>query len=384
MKYLPLIWYGIWRKRGRAVLMLLQITIAFVLFGLLQGFKSGVDQTIAKLDADLYLVQRANGWDANAYPMPLSMFEQIRAVPGVRAASYQSVLVGTYQLPTQQVVMLATNIDQAINTVGGIVVSPEAISAMKRTRAGALISRDLAARYRFKVGDQIPLEEATGPGSPKKLWRFEVIGLFEPGENSTNKEFGLINYSYLDEARVADKGTVNAYFARMANIQDGQAVAQSIDKLFANSGEETETQSLREVAQSNFQSIGDLNFLIKAIVGAVLFALLFSIGAMMMKAFRERTPELAVLKTVGFTDRRIFWFLVTEALIQSVFSALMGLVLASVVLPFSTRFIGLTLTMPWSVLLAGTWMAVGLAILGALLPAWRGLRLPVAQALAGR
>ena len=101
MKYLPLIWSGIWRRPGRAILILLQVLIAFLLFGLLQGFKSGIDQVIAQTRADILIIHSRQSF---GQPIPLAYFLRIQAVPGVKAVFVQNFLVGSYQIPTQQIV----------------------------------------------------------------------------------------------------------------------------------------------------------------------------------------------------------------------------------------------------------------------------------------
>ena len=381
MKYLSLVWSGIWRKKGRAALMVLQIAVAFVLFGLLQGMKTGIDDATKKVSADLYIVQPANG----NQPLPLAMYNRIQSVPGVRSVSYQNLVVGTYQKPTQIVFAVATEVESSVATTPGLVVPPQAIAAMKRTRTGCVISRELAAKYDWKVGDRIPLQSrqvVKKDGS--RDWAFDVVGFFDPGDQSTNKEFMIINHDYFDEARRDSNGTVQAYYVRVTDVHNGVAVAKSIDNLFANSSDEVRTESLKDMAQSNLQQIGDLNFIIRAVVGAVLFALLFSISAMIMQSIRERTPELAVLKTVGFSDHKVFWLILIEALLLCVGAAVIGLGLASLILPGATKIIQLQLSMPSSVIGIGVAMAVALALIGAVIPAWRGLRLQPAAALAGR
>jgi putative ABC transport system permease protein len=379
MKYFPLIWYGIWRKKGRAILILIQIVIAFVLFGLLQGFKSGIDETVNKLSADLYIVQRATGFT----PLPISMYERIKSVPGVRAVSYQSVLVGSYQKQDQRVIAFATDIETAGVVRPGLVMPKELIEAMQRTRTGTVASRELAAKYGWRVGDRIPLQVSQGPASSQH-WAFDLVGLFDPGEQSLGEEFMFINYAYYDEARTDEKGTVGNYFVKVADVNNAAPVVQAIDKLFANSSEETRTESFKSLIQNNLQTIGDFDFIIRAVVGATLFSLLFSVGALMMQSVRERTSELAILKTIGFTDHKVFWIILTEIALLCVVGALIGLGAASLILPAAKDVVSMTLVMPRSVIGVGIGLALLLAVLSSARPAWRGLRLQVVDALAGR
>lgn len=380
MKYLPLIWSGIWRKRGRAILTALQVLVAFTLFGLLQGMKSGIDDAIDKLHADVFLVQRANGFG----PMPLSMYSRIQSIPGVSSATYQSFLGGAYQKPTQRLFAVAVDLESSLATNGDITVSKQAIEAMKRTRTGVLVSDSLEDKYGWKIGDRIPLESQTKQQDGSGTWIFDVVGTINPREQSLTRDFMLINYAYFDEARQSDRGTVQVYYIKVFDPRQGLSVARAVDRLFVNSSDETRTESLREVAQSGLQSIGDLDFVIRAVVGAALFALIFSTTAMMVQSIGERTAEFAVLKTLGFSDRSVFWIVLSEVLSLFIAAAALGIGLASQVLPAARHFTQLNVTMPGSVALLGLSMAAVLALVTALVPAVRAQRLQVVDALAGR
>lgn len=381
MKYLPLVWYGIWRKRGRAILILFQILIAFVLFGLLQGMKSGMDAAVNKLSADLYTVQRDTGYA----PLPMAHLARIKSVPGVKAVAYEAFLPTTYQDAKQNVLAVATDVESALQVIPGVNVTSELAATLKRTRAGALATVDLAKKYGWKAGDHIALQALREPRKDgAKAWEFDVLGVFDPGEESLAKEFLVINYEYMDEARAGRNGTAQMFYVKVDDPKQAQPVIQAIDQLFKNSPHETRTESLRETAQAQLQSIGDLDFIVRAVVGAVMFALLFSVGAMMMQSLRERTNELAVLKTLGFKDKHIFSLILAEAVTLCVAASLLGLWAAARIIPLAKRFTNFEIFMPTTVFASGAAIAVVLAITVAALPAWRGLRLQIVDALAGR
>lgn len=381
MKYLPLIWYGIWRKRGRSILILFQILVAFVLFGLLQGMKSGIDASIAKLSADLYMVQRDTGFA----PLPMAHLARIKSVPGVKAAAYQAYLPTTYQDQKQGVLAIATDVQNALEVIPDINVAADVVAAMTRTRTGAIASNDLAKKYGWKAGDHIALQALREPRKDgAKAWEFDLLGTFDPGEQSLSKEFLIINYAYMDEARAGRGGTVQNFYVKMDDPKQAPQVALAIDQLFKNSPDETRTESLRETVQSQMQSIGDLDFIVRAVVGAVMFALLFSVGAMMMQSLRERTNELAVLKTLGFKDQHIFALLITEVVVLFTTASLIGMGLASLIIPLASKRINIDLAMPSYVFGAAVAIALLAAAITAVVPAWRGLRLQIVDALAGR
>jgi putative ABC transport system permease protein len=381
MRFLPLVWSGIWRKPGRTILIFLQVAVAFALFGVLQGLKTGVEELIASARADILIVHTRASYIAQ--PLPLGIIDQIASVPGVKAVIPVELAGAIYQKPTERLLMVAVRPDENWQDAFTFHLSPEADAAFRKSRTAALMTEDLAQKYGWKVGDRVPLKSNTLQQNGSGDWTFDMVGTFVDTDVAGGRRKILINYSYFDEARAADKGTVNHFNAAVTDPHRVAAVSDAIDARFANSAHETRSESLRELAQQQMQSIGDLNFLIRAVVGAVLVALLFATATMMMQSIRERTPELAVLKTVGFSSRTLFLLVLAEALIVCVAGAACGLALANVVFPYAARFVP-GLSMPWVVAVIGLGVAVVVALVSAALPALRAARLTVVSALAER
>jgi putative ABC transport system permease protein len=381
MKYLPLIWSGIWRKRGRTIFILLQVSIAFALFGVLQGMKTGVELAIAKTRADLLMVFP----DAfGEPPLPRAYLDKIQPIPGVKSVTFADGILGNYQKPDQVVFVLGIDpTDLWLTLLPEIfAILPADLQALRSNRSGVLVTTDIAKKYGWKVGDRIPLTSPTLRRDGTGNWAFDVVGTFvshEPGGGS----FIVGNYTFLDEARVANKGTVRNFYVVTSDPAQAATVAETIDRTFANAPSETSTATLRENAQQGIQSIGDLNFLIRSVVGAVFAALLFSIATMMMQGIRERTPELGVLKTLGFTDRAVFMLIVAEAVVVCLSGAFIGLALATLAFPYTAKWIP-GLTMPLVVIEVATVAASVVALVSAALPAVRAARLRVVDALADR
>jgi putative ABC transport system permease protein len=381
VKYLPLLWSGIWRKRGRTILVLLQVAIAFALFGVLQGMKTGMDRAVAKTRADLLIVTPS---EFGGSPLPLAYLDRLQSIPGMQSVDFADGFLGTYQKPTQPVYVLAIRPTELWVTLVPEMfqVTPKDLEALKETRDGALITADIGKKYGWHVGDRIPLTSTTLQSDGSGTWSFQIVGTFtdhEPGEAG----FIVGNYDYLDQARTLNKGTVRNFYAVVADPKRAAEMSDSIDRAFGNSSNETKTTPLRELAQQQLRAIGDLNFLIRSVVGAVLVALLFSITTMMMQTIRERTPEFAVLKTLGFGDRPIFLLVVGECLLICILAALAGLALATGVFPYAGKFVP-GLSMPLSVVGFGIAGAVVVALITAVPPALRAARLQVVDALAGR
>ncbi|HEV7612365.1 MAG TPA: FtsX-like permease family protein [Steroidobacteraceae bacterium] len=379
MRFLPLIWSGIWRKPGRTILIFLQVSVAFALFGMLQGLKTGVEHLIAEARADLLIVHSRVGFFAAS--LPLGMLEQIKSLPGVNVVNPVELFGGIYQKTTQQVGIVAVRPDEDWTSAFTFVIAPEYLDAFRKNRTGALARAELARKYGWKVGDHVPLKTNVAQLSGSKDWTFEIVGTFTDKDIGGGNDNILINFAYLDEARLLGKGTVQHFNVAVSDPKLAMTVADEIDRRFANSPNETRSESLREMAQSNLQAIGDLNFLIRAIVGAVLVALLFATATMMMQSIRERTPELAVLKTVGFTNRRVFALVLIEAVVVCVAAAALGLALATLVFPFAARIVH-GLSMPWVIVAVGLAYAVLVALISAAVPAMQAARLKVATALA--
>jgi len=377
VKYLPLIWAGLLRKKSRTLLMLLQIASAFLLFGLLQGLNSGVKQAIAKTHADrLYVTSSVSIGDT----LPISLLPRVTGVAGVKEVTPVTQFGTQYQRPGQNIPIAAVDVGSIFKIFPEYVVDPAQVAALKADRTGGILGAAAARRYGLKVGDRVTL---TGPPRQdgSNAWTFDIVGIFdEPGDEPGQL---IVNYDFVNEARFAGRDTAVVYIVQAESIARAGEVGLAIDNAFANSSHETRTQSEGDLLASQIRRVADLDFIVRGIIGAVFFGLLFATSALMMQSIRERTAELAVLKTVGFGDGLVMTLILTEAIVFCLFSAAVGLGFASLLLPRARALIGIT-TMPAVVLIAGAGFAVLLALIGSAVPAWRGLRLQVAEALADR
>jgi putative ABC transport system permease protein len=380
LKYLPLVWAGIWRKRGRAVLMLLQIASAFALYGLLEGFNTGIKEAIAATHRDrLYIGSSVSMGN----PLPISLLQRIRSTPGVEFVTARSGLPATYQQPDQQVSVIAADAGPFFEIYGEFTASKDAVEALEKNRTGVIVGKVTMQKYGWKVGDRVVLESPLPKADGSRGWTFDIVGEYDRSDDAANATQLICNFAYLNESRLTGRDTTQVFVAKIANPANAATIGLAIDNAFANSDHETRTQSEADLAASQIQRIGDLNFLVRAIIAAVFFAMLFATGALMMQSIRERRPELAVLKTFGFSDRLVTGLIVTESITFCVFSAGIGLAIATFLLPQARQLIGIA-AMPRVVIAAGFGFAVLLALIGSAVPAWRGMKLQVADALAGR
>src|SRR5215831_14400871 len=370
MKYLPLIWSGLWRKPGRTTLVFLQVAVAFALFGMLQGLKTGVAHAVVAARADLLIVHSRLSYLMQ--PLPLGLLERIRRVPGVKIAIPVELTGSTYQKPDQGIGIVAVSPDRDWQSAFTYTIAPEYLAAFSKSRTAMLVRDVVAEKYGWKIGDHIPLQLPIAQRNGSNDWAFDVVGTFTDSDIGGGRYIVLVSYPYFDEARVANKGTVNHFNVAVSDPKLAAQVADAIDARFANSSHDTKTESLRELAQSSMQQIGDFDFLIRAVVGAVLVALLFATTTMMVQSMHERIPELAVIKTLGFTDRAVFLLILGEALVVFLAGAVCGLLLATLAMPLAARFVP-GLSMP----------GIVVALVSASIPAALAVRLRVATALAG-
>jgi putative ABC transport system permease protein len=381
VKYLPLVWSGIWRKPGRTVLIFLQVAVAFALFGVLAGLKSGVDHAAAAARGDLLLVHSNLGLWGDT--LPLGGRQRISSVPGVKQVEPVELFGTTYQKPDQYVGVVAIPPDEGWQDAFTYQISAASLAAFRSTRTGALVREELAAKYHWKIGDRIPLISTIAKKDGSTGWAFEVVGTYTDTDVGGGRDVIIINYTYYDEARASGTGTVNHFNVLIGDPKLATHIADQIDQRFANSSSETRTESLLEMAQAQLQAIGDLNFLVRAVIAAVLVALLFSTATMTMQSIRERIPELGVLKTIGFTDRSVFLLILSEATLVFVLAAACGLALANLLFPWAARFVP-GLSMPPAVVGAGLAAAVLLALISTAAPATLAARLRIVTALTAR
>ena len=383
MKYLPLVWAGLWRKRARTVLTLLCIVVAFALFGLLHGFTAAIGGIIdAMSDTRLRIMSRVN----ITQPLPLAHAQRIATVPGVEGISYYNFFAGYYQDTRNGIQVGAIDVETFNAIYPDIELLPEHVAAMKGTRNGGLIGEDLAREQGWKIGDRIPLGSAVWQRKDgAQSWDFEIVGSYRSpsGRVPTNELW--INYAYFDEARSAANSTVTLYFVKIADPSRSAEISERIDALFANSMFETQTQSEKDWLRAQIAQIGDIGFFVNAIIAAVMFALLFVTGNTMMQSVRERIPELAVLKAYGFSNTAVVSLVIAESLLLCSVAAAIGIGIAALLSPPIFREFGAGgLNLPLPVVTMGLGLAAAFAVVSALLPALRAQRLSIVDALAGR
>lgn len=383
LKYFHLIWAGLWRKRARTFFTMASIVVAFLLFGLLQGLNQGFNTVVTNLNVDrLYVSAKTNMTDG----LPISYGARIKAVPGVKAVSHWTYFGGYFRDAKNAIPAFATDPEALFKVYREMTIKPEYLEAMKRTRTGALVGEALAKKYGWKIGDRVPIGTSiwtTKQGS--STWMFDIVGTWDTSKYGGGFPSFYLNQEYFKENSAFGGDVVHYYLVGIKDPHQATQISKQIDALFANSTYETRTQTESALAQMQLKQLGDINFIVNAIVGAVLFTLLFLTANTMMQSVSERTPELAVLKTLGFSDGKVLTLVLVEALALCVFAAAIGLLLAT--LAFNSgalRMIFGDFKMPLIVMAMGGGTALLLALVSGLPPAWRARQLNIVDALAGR
>ena len=381
MKFFPLIWTSLWRKKARTIFTLLSIMIAFLLFGLLQGVNAWLNAFGTGSNANrLYVVSRVS----QVEPLPSAYLHKIEAVPGIRQATYIAGISGFYQEKSNNLLALATDVQKFFNLYPDWKIAPEQLAAMSRTRAGAIVAAPLMRAFGWKIGDRLPLRTSVMKQDGSADWDFEIVGTYDVPSSPAEANRILVNYAYFDEARRLERGTAWAFVVAIDDPTRAAQACAAVDALFVNSAYETVTQDEKAYVQGQLRELGDVSLMANAIVAAVLFTLLFLTGNTMMQSVRERTPELAILKTVGFSDRSVTVLVLIESVLLCVLAASLGLAAAAAVFPVTAALGIAGAALPLNVVALGLAIAVGLALASGLPPAWRAQRLVIVEALAGR
>ncbi len=376
---------NLWRKKTRTVLTLLSIVTAFLLFGLLQAvnvlFSAGADF----VGATRLVTQARVSFTTS---LPLRLLPQIESVPGVADVMWSQWFGGVWQENTQLVI-------QAVDPARLHEVYPELImsdaewKAFAETRTGMIAGRVLANQYGWKVGQKVPIASNIFPQQDgSKAWAFDLVGIYdgkdEEWQQRTNA--GWINFAYFDEANQFGSGLAGVYIIKLEDPNRASEVATTIDRMFENSPDETKTQAEKDFTIGFFKQIGDIGQIVRWILFAVFFTLLLVVGNTIAQSVRERIPELAILKTLGFKDGTVLGYVLAEAALLCAIGGLAGLAIATPVGVAITKATGgnLPVAVDGQVWLVGFVAIVLLSLAVGILPALRAGRLTIVDALAGR
>jgi putative ABC transport system permease protein len=384
-RFLPLLLANLRRRTPRSVFTLLSIAVAFLLFGLLAAVKNGFEASgnLAGVDrlitmAKVSIVQ----------PLPISYLQRIASVPGVKLVTHSTWFGGHYQNESNVIIAYPVPPESYLEMYPEFLLPPAQKERWLHDRVGAIVGRALADSHGWKVGDRIPLRSdiyAHIDGS--YIWDFVLDGIYDNKDPSGDLSSFFFHYDYLDEARNIGKGTVGWYIMRIADPTQSAQVGAAIDALFTNSSAETKTGSEKAFVQGFAKQTGDIGAIVTAIGIAVFFTMLLVSANTMAQSVRERTNEVAVLKTLGFTDPAVLALVIGESLLLTVVGGAIGIAGAMLAVgrlgTALSEYLSAFLLTPQALAVAVLLM-VGLGVVAGLLPAVRAARLRIVDGLAGR
>ncbi|RBH30516.1 ABC transporter permease [Xanthomonas oryzae] len=385
MKYFSLVWAQLFHSETRTLLTLLSVVAAFLLFGMLDSVRvafnsggsiEGVNRLV--VTSRLSITQS----------LPIRLGTQIREVAGVRDVTSAIWFGGIYKDPKN----FFANSSVAPNyfdVYRELQIPPEQLKAFHTTRAGAIVGESLAKEFGWKLGDTIPLQATLFPRGGSNNWPLELVGIFRSKDRTlaANEERQLMmNWKYFDESNDYIKNKVSWYTVTLDNPDHASRVAQAIDAISANSDHETKSQTESAFQQAFVKQFADIGMIVTSIMGAVFFTLLLLTGNTMAQAVRERIPELATLKTLGFKDGTLLTLVMVESVLLIGLGGATGLGLAALILPgLASKAMGmLPPNVPLQTWLVGAGLIVVIGVVVGVLPALRAKRLKIVDALAGR
>lgn len=377
---------NLFHKKTRTWLTLLSVVMAFVLFGLLQSlnlvFSAGADF----VGATRLVTQSRVSFTQS---LPMRMVPEMDAIPGVRSVMYQQWFGAVYQ-DNPQIFAFAVDPERLHETYPEWVMPEEHWNAFRDTRTGMIAGKLLADQYGWKVGDRIPVASNIFPQkNNSKDWEFELVGIFDGKDEQWRRQTAgsiYINHAYFAEAAMFGGGMAGIFVLRLEDPEMAESIATLVDERYLNSSDETKTQTEKDFQVGFIKQLGDIGMIVRWILFAVFFTLLLVVGNTMAQSVRERVPQFAVLKTLGFSDNSVLGFVLAETLALCLIGGVIGLGLATALGAVVAQAAGpmLPIAVDGRVWMWGIVAIFVLAVVVGLLPALRARRLKIIDALAGR
>jgi putative ABC transport system permease protein len=380
VKFIGLVFKSARRSKRRTALTMLSVAIAVFLFAALRAVLDGFDAVSAASSATRIVTIRSTSMIFN---MPTSHAELIRSTPGVQDVTWANWFGGIYKDPKNFFAQVAIEPESYLRMYPEFIVSPEERAAFLEDRTGCLVGDGLAKKYGFKVGDRIVIQ----PGIPyygTEDYPFTVRGIYKAGSSAVDNQTLLFHWKYIDE-RGAVKGQVGWYVAKVADPDRAAQIATAIDQKFANSPYETKTDTEQAFFASFASMLGNLNLLLGSVALAVVLTTLFVAGNTMAMSVRERTTEIAVMRTLGFPGATIFLLVVGEGLMVAIAGGAVGALLAR--LTINGEYLGMTggfipaFGVSNGNVVVGLGLSALIGLLAAVIPAGMASRLKIVDAL---
>jgi putative ABC transport system permease protein len=381
-RWLPLVWANLRRRKLRLVFTFISILLAFLMFGMLDALRTSLSQAVNLAGADRLMLQsKVNITVSN----PRSHYEKVKAVPGVRAVAPFNWFGGVYKDSKQQIQVQATDPEEFMKVYPEVHLKPEELAAWKNDRQAIVIGQALADQYGWKIGQRIPLRsDIWRKTDGTDTWEFNIVGIYTVEGSGWDKRSAMFQYDYFNESLQFGKDLVGWMVIKVANPDDSDKIASRIDTMFANSSNETKTATERVFIKQFLDQVGNIGLILVSVTTAVFFTMLLVTANTMAQSVRERTNEIGVLKTLGFSGESILSLVLLESLFLTFTGGLAGLALAWLI----AMRLGATIKDYFPVFQIGTnTFLVGAAlmlvfgVLTGLWPALTAMRLKIVDAL---
>ncbi len=387
MKFLPLLWSSLLRRKLRTMFTLLSIAVAFTLFGVLMATRTAFSAGVTVAGAErLVMLDKVSMINA----LPIRYRAQIAAAPGVADVTHANWFGGVYQDPKNVFATLAVEPESWLRVHPEFLVAAEQKQAWLAHQTGAMVGIETARRFGWRLGDRVPLQGTIYRRPDGRPWEFTIDAIYDSPDGVADRTQFFFHQAYLNETLppgAYGRDEVTYYVIKVANPRESEQVASRLDALFAGSSPETKTATEKAFVSSFANQIGDIGAIMLAIAGAVLFTILMVTGNTMAEATRERTSELAVLKTLGFGDAAIVALVLAESCLIALAGGGLGLGLSIAGIALvgdPTHGMLPPIHLPTREVVRGLGLILALGVLAGLLPALQARRLVIVEALRRR
>ncbi len=380
MKFLPLVWKNLFRRKVRTLFTVLSIVVAFVLFSYLAAVRIAFGSGVEVAGADRMLVIHKISL---IQPLPESYLGRVASVEGVEDISHMSWFGGVYQDPRNFFAQFAVDPESYLRLYPEIVLTDAEREAWLRNRTGAIVGRTTAERFGWAVGDRIPIQGTIFRTRSGPTWEFTIDGIYDAAVEGYDTSSFYFHHEYLMEANAVGQRFIGQYVIRIDDPARSADVAAAVDSRFANSPAETRTSTEQAFLQGFADQMGNIGAIVTAVLAAVFFTILVITANTMAQSIRERTSELAVLKTLGFTGRGVLMLVLGESVAIAVAGGAAGLGIGWLAVGLGDPTGGFlpAFVMPTRDLAAGGVLVVLLGLVSGAVPAMQATRLRIVDAL---
>src|ERR1700674_648121 len=367
------------RNKRRSILTVLSIAFSLLLLTLMMTLWRSFYMDDGSAESVRRLITRHKV--SLTFNLPSYYREKIRAVPGVVAVVPTTWFGGLYKddKPENFFSNFGTDPEEFFKVYRDVTISPKEVEDWQHDRQGAIVDDTLAKKYGWKLGDRIVLKGTIYAVNVE----LNVRGIFHSVPDDQSVYF---NAKYVEEAVPWFKGTTGFFGILADSPQDVSKVAAAVDEMFQNSPQRTKTESEKAFGLEFVAMLGNVKAFILSICSAVVFATLLVSANTMAMSIRERTREVAVLKTLGFTRQSILRLYIGEAVLVALTGGALGCLLAVGLVTAMANapgmgffFLGMKVTTPTFLLAIFVSAMVGL--LSAILPAYHAAKLDIVEGL---